>query len=90
MEEWAEESFISTALQKARYENFVFKAQNNKFVPHSTVILKEGELYQGVLYLRNSKQNTQHAIRLHFTVVMPEKYCRFIGLTRRFKHDKPK
>ena len=21
---------------------------------------------------------------------MPEKYCRFIGLTRRFKHDRPK
>jgi len=21
---------------------------------------------------------------------MPEKYCRFIGLTRRFKQDKPK
>ena len=44
----AEVCIVSTVLQKARCENFAFKTQNTKFVRHSTEILKEGELYQGV------------------------------------------
>jgi hypothetical protein len=61
-EGWAEEPFISTALQKARYENFVFKTQNNKFVRHSTEILKEGEQYQGVCtyVILNKPRNIQY------------------------------
>jgi len=62
MERWAEVCFVSTVLQKARIENFVFKTQNNKFVRHSTEILKEGEQYEGVCtyVILNKPHNIQY------------------------------